>query len=262
MIRLRGGSGLGDSIYLRPIVDHLERTGAAVTVLSNYSDLFIGTKAIVEPFSRKPVNVLAHYSVFRSRQSTNQFEDVCEAARLERLSLRFDWKIRNRKLISDIRAKAAGRKVILVHGGRAPFGRTDGLGMEIMPKREAFDTALFALSDCYTVRIGKGQHYYDLSTEHDLTDITTVSDMIDLACSCDGVVTQCGFPIPLAECFDKPVLVIFGAAGLASRHPIIKLVTPAKILCKPSSSHVVDDWTDTRIAEEASAAVGLQCEAA
>lgn len=253
-IRLRGGSGLGDSVYLRPVVDHLVGNGDVVTVLSNYPDLFRDTGATVQPFAKNPVNVLGHYSFFRSRQTTNQFQDVLESARISAdVPLQFEWRIANHALVADLRRMAARRRLILVHGGREPFGRTDGLGMEIMPTREAFAAALSAIGDSFTVRIGKGLHLYDLPADLDLVEKTSISDLIDLHAACDGVVTQCGFPVPLAECFGRPALVVFGAAGLASRHPIIRLITPAKILCKPSSSFLVDDWTDERIMEAARA---------
>lgn len=254
-VRLRGGSGLGDSVYLRPIVDHLVAQGHQVSVASNYADLFRGAGASVRPFTKGQENVVAHYAHARKRQTTNQYQDVLESAHIRELvPLRFDWMMQNLPLAHEIVERAEHRPIVLVHGGREPFGRTDGLGLEMLPCRGAFLAALSALGGCYTIRIGKGTHFYDVPTNLDLVDKTSVADLIDLTKLCDGVLTQCGFPIPLAECFDKPALVIFGASGLASRHPVIKLITPAKILCKPSSRYVVDDWTEERIRESVSGA--------
>ncbi len=60
---------------------------------------------------------------------------------------------------------------------------------------------------------------------------------------CDGVITQCGFPVPMAVCLDKPVLAVWSARGLASRDKVIASVTPAKILCRGYERFVVDDWS-------------------
>lgn len=241
--RVRGGSGLGDSIYLRPIVDYLVENGERVTVLSFFPDVFIGSGATVEPFNKTQIDVLAHYSLDRKNQTTNQWQDVLKCAGVAAdIPLRFTWNIRNRRLVDDLKAKAGGRKIIVVHGGRTPFGRSDGMGMEILPERAAFAVTLAAMKGCFLVRVGQGNQLYPLAVDVDLNDKTSVSDLLDIAAVCDGVVTQCGFPVPLAECFDKPVLVVWSARGLVSVQPIIALITPAKILCKPTSRYVMDDW--------------------
>lgn len=252
-VRIRGGSGLGDSVYLRPLVDHLMRAGRSVTVLSFFPDLFMGSGANVEPFNKSQITVLGHYAGRRANQTTNQWQDVLYSAGAPAdLPLRFAWKQRNHELVARVRTKAAGRPIVIVHGGRAPFGRTDGVGLEILPRREGFAAVLGELQDCFTVRVGKGNSIYPVPASLDLSDQTSVSDLIDLFMICDGVVTQCGWPIPLAECFDKPVLGIWSARGLVSTQPIVALVTPAKVLCKPTSGYVVDDWPAARITEAAS----------
>ena len=253
-VRVRGGSGLGDSVYLRPVVDYLIGAGEKVTVLSFFPDVFIGAGCEVEPFNKSRIDVLAHYSLDRQNQNSTQWQDVLRCAKLPAdVPLRFTWNIRNRKLVDGIKGAAAGRKIIMVHGGRAPFGRTDGVGMEILPERAAFETVLGELRDCFTVRVGLGNQLYPLPADLDLSDRTTVSDLCDLFTACDGVVTQCGWPIPLAECFDKPVLAVWSARGLVSVQPIIASITPAKILCKPTSSYAMDDWSQQRIKDTSNA---------
>jgi hypothetical protein len=240
-MRIRGGSGLGDSIYLRPIAEHFVRAGKSVTVKTFYPDVFIGSGAGVETFDKKSVDVVAHYAAYRMDQGSTQFADMLRCARItEEVPLRFDWRIRNSALVDELLSVAEGYPIVLVHGGRAPFGRSDGVGREILPQREAFETVLGAFADCYTVQIGKGEQIYPLPADLNLVNRTSVSDLLDIAAVCAGVVTQCGFPIPMAECFDKPALAVWSSRGLASRQPIVGLVTPAKILSKPSSRYVLD----------------------
>lgn len=239
-IRLRGGSGLGDSIYLRVVAEHLVRKGDRVCVLSDWPDVFIGSGATVERFSRNGVTMLAHYATARQDQRTTQFQDMLNSARIaEAVPLRFKWTVRNPALIERLKAEADGRPIVLVHGGREAFGRNDGLGAEMLPEREAFETVLGAV-DAFKVRVGKGEQKYPLSVDLDLSDQTSVSDVLDIAAACDGVVGQCSFIIPLAECFGKPLLTVWASRGLKSQHPIIKLVTPQKILAAPST-YVIDD---------------------
>ena len=256
MKRIRGGSGLGDSVYLRPVVDYFIRAGEPATVMSNFPDVFIGSGAKVEQFNRININVLAHYSLDRQNQNSTQFADMLRCAKLPPdVPLRFEWSVRNKALVDGVRAAAAGRPVIIVHGGRTPFGRTDGLGAEILPERAAFDVAVRALRECFTVRVGKGPSLYDIPARSDLTDRTSVSDLLDLIMNCDGVVTQCGYPVPMAECLGKPLLAVWSARGLQSPNPTIASITPAKILSAKTSRFVMDDWPEEQIVDVARSAI-------
>ena len=254
MIRIRGGRGLGDSLYVRPIVDYLVRLGERVTALSDYPDVFTGSGADVLPFTRSGVNLLAHYTAGKINPRTTQWQDVLRSARMpEALPLRFEWPVKNHALVDALRIRAAGRPLVLVHGGREPMNRTDGFGMELMPERWAFVTALESLSDCFLVRVGKGPQLYELPAEADLNGSTTTADLLDVASQCAGIVAQCSFAVPLAEVFNKPLLAIWSARGLVSREQYVRLITPRKILCGARDSYAMDDWSPERIKEVASA---------
>jgi hypothetical protein len=255
-LRIRGGSGLGDSIYVRPIAEHYVRQGHAVSVCTNYPDVFIGSGASVEPFSRK-ADITAHYAHRKFEPATNQWQDVCIAAKVDpALRLTFAWAVRNHGLTADVRAKAAGRPLILVLGGRKPMGRPDNFGAELLPDKRAFDAALDALDGCYTVRIGSGtdlggrnDEKYRVATDCDLVGKTTVSDLIDLAHVCDGWLAQCSLAIPLAESFGKPILCVWASKGLTAKHRFISAITPKKVFSAPTSRFVVDSYPDEMIAE-------------
>lgn len=253
MKRIRGGSGLGDSLYVRPIVDYYVSRGHNVTVMSNYPAIFLGSGAKVEPFTRNGTNVLAHYTAGKARTNTNQWEDVCVAARVGVLPLRFEWEIQNRLLTRDLQAMARGKPIIMVNGGRPPMGRKDGFGDEMLPKRAAFDAVLSALEGCFTVEVGQGSELYPLTADVDLAERTSVADLLDIASIASGLVGQCSFMIPLAEAFDKPLLCVWAAKGLTSKTEFIRQCTPQKILSKPTSRWVMDDWSAERIQEAARA---------
>lgn len=133
------------------------------------------------------------------------------------------------------------------------MNRTDGFGIEVMPKKSAFDAALRGLSDCFTIRVGKGKSFYDFDCSLDLTDKTSVTDLLDLALICDGVVAQCSYMVPLAEIFGKPLLAIWAAKGLVSSVPFIRQITPQKTLTSGRSAFAMDDWKDDDIVWQARA---------
>ncbi len=251
---MRGGSGLGDSLYQRPLVDHFIRQGEPVTVCSEWPDVFDGSGATVEGFSRNNINVLAHYSLRRMQKGTNQYEDICIQAGVQGVPLRFDRQIRNRTLVDGIRSRAQGRRVILLHGGRTPMDRKDNYGATLLPDESAFAAVLDVLNDCYVVEIGSASNKrYALKSDLDLNGKTSVSDLLDLGAACDGIVAQCSFCVPLAEAFDKPLLAVWSSRGLVDSSDTVKSIRPEKILSKRTSTFVMDDWPVEKIQEAARA---------
>jgi hypothetical protein len=250
VLKIRGGSGLGDSIYVRPIAEHYARAGRDVTVMTNFPEVFRGVDVTVAPFTRVGTNVLAHYTAGKKRTTTNQWQDICISARVGELALSFKWEVQNKPLTQDLQAMAAGKPIVMVNGGRPPMGRVDGYAREMLPKRAAFDAVLAALDDCFTVEVGKGNEIYPLTADVDLADRTSTADLLDIASIASGLVGQCSFMIPLAEALDKPLLVVWASQGLVSGTEFIRQCTPQKILSKPSSRWVMDDWAKERIEQE------------
>lgn len=250
MIAVRGGSGLGDALYLRAAVEILLRQGERVTVCNDWPDVFLGLDVRIEPFRRTKIDRLAHYSLRKGEQKTSQWEDVCIQAGIVPEPMRIAWTQQNPALVQEIRRLACGRPVVLVHGGITPMGRTDGFGAELLPLKRGLDCVLREFGDCYTVRVGKGASSYPLNVSLDLTDMTTIPDLLDLAQDCDGIVGQCSYAVPLAEAFDKAAMFVWSAKGLNAPKPYVRQITPAKILSKESSMFIVDNWTEEQIRDE------------
>lgn len=253
-MRIRGGAGLGDSIYLRVIAEHFKAEGHDVTVCSDYPDVFAGAGVKVEAFRRNNIDRLCHYTVGKTNPETTQFEDMLASGGIHvGVDLRFDWTIRNQKLVDKLRTAAAGRPIVLVHGGRNPMNRSDGFGRELMPTERGFAIALKVLAEwsgAFLVRIGKGSDVYHLGRyiHADLNDQTSVTDLFDLGKTCDGVIAQVSYAVPLAECFDRPLMVVWAAAGIAPGvHMYVQQIVPRKILQKPTSTFCWDDWHSDRI---------------
>lgn len=242
ILRIRGGRGLGDSIYVRPIAEHFVKQGASVLVLTDHPLVFLGSGVPCRPFERIKVDVTAHYVGYKRQPGTTQWEDVCASSGIPTIPLRFNWEVRNHTMISGLKAQAGGRPMVLVHGGRRPMGRMDGFGMELLPRKEAFDAVLRALRDCFLIQVGRADEVYPLRAEVNLNGNTTVADLLDLGRCCAGVVAQCSFAIPLAEVFDKPLLAIWGAGISTSREPFVRSTTPIKVLSAPRDRFVMDDW--------------------
>lgn len=250
MKRVRGGAGLGDSVYVRAIVERLLAAGDKVEVCTHYPEVFADLPVSVKPFDRFNIQVLAHYTAGKLVKTTNQWEDICISAKIEPFTLKISWTVRNKKLVADLLAEAAGRPLVIVGAPHAPMARNDGFGKELLPEKMAFDSVLSGLDGCFTVKIGKAEQPYQISANKDLSGVTSVTDLLDLGLSCDALVGQCSFVIPIAEAFDKPLMTVWAAAGMSpALHYYVSAITPTKVLSKATSWFVRDDWSAEQIEE-------------
>ena len=248
MISIRGGSGLGDAIYLQSVARELIGRGDTVEVCSDWPDVFapLGDKVKVSPFRRHPVDRNAHYSMRRGVAGTSQFEDCCIQAGLGReVEFRLGWQIRNVGVLDPL-PNPYGLPVVVVSMPRAPFGRDDGFGVEFLPNCTRIQQAIDLLRGrALTVQLGKGEAAFEFKgIDIDLVNQTSVSDLLDVAALADGFLGFCSYIVPMAEAQQKPGLFIWSRKGLSSPHLVVRQMTPEKILHRRSSGHVVDDCND------------------
>lgn len=236
--------GLGDALYLQAVVRHLVRKGQKVEVCTEWPDVFRPLKDHVKfsPFSRTNIQILAHYSMRKGIAGTTQFEDCClQAGIREPVEFKLDWWPVNAGLVAQIRKP--WKPILCVQLPRAPMGRSDGFGAELLPDCGVIQQAIDRLKDrAYIVQIGSGEALYRFKgIDLDLSNATSVSDLIDVAYAADGFLGYCSFLVPLAESLGKPAVLVWSRRGLHSRQPFISRITPQKILHRKSSRWIVDD---------------------
>ncbi len=250
MRSIRGGSGLGDSLYLQSVVRHLVEQGHELRVHSDYPAVFspLEGRVQVAPFTRIGVDIMAHYTTRKGLSGTDQFEDMCINAGINGpVDLRMDWQPRNRALIDKLKNK--GVPVVCVQLPRAPMGRSDGFGKELLPDCRVIQHLINDLRDqAYIVQIGSGEPLFRFTGINlDLAGQTSVSDLIDVASVADGFIGYVSFVVPLAESLGKPALMVWSSKGLRAPLRYVRQITPKKILHKDSSIAVIDDWAQERI---------------
>lgn len=253
MKSIRCGRGLGDSIYLQSVVRHLVMyRDAKLAVCTDWPDVFLPLHGRVElvPFRRNGVDIPAHYVMRKHVQDTTQFQDCCHAARIEEpVELKLEWRQAAGPLIEQV--MKPGRPVVLVALPRAPMGRDDGFGLELLPEGRAIQQRIDELKGRATiVQVGAGRPLHKFQgIDIDLANRTSVAEMIDLASVSTGMLGYCSFILPLAESLDKPILLAWSYRGLKSGHDFIRTVTPAKLLHKPQTSFwFKDNDNDDRVA--------------
>lgn len=234
---------------MQSVVRHLLKHGhERMKVRADFPDVFrpLGDRVIVEPFSKTGVDLLAHYSIRKSHGGSTQFQDCCTSAGIHSpAELRLDWEPTAPPLVSG--------RVALVQLPRAPMGRTDGFGAELLPDCRAIQEAIDELrKSCTVVQVGAGESLHRFKrVDVDLSNQTTVAQLIDLAHASVCMLGYCSFFVPLAESLDKPALFVWSKRGLRAPHPFISSITPRKIIHKPSSAWLMDDAQSDAIREAA-----------
>jgi hypothetical protein len=237
--------GLGDALYVQSVARHLIETGGErLRVHTAWPDVFrpLGESVELVKFSRTGVQIIAHYPRRKSIPETTQFEDCCVSAGIRGpVDLRLDWKATNHELIG--RLQEPGRPIVFVQLPRAPMGRKDGFGSELLPDCAAIQIAIDRLKErALIVQIGSGKalHRFE-GIDIDLANQTSVSDLLDAATVADGFLGYVSFIVPLAESLSKRALLIWSRRGLRSPTLYVRQITPSKVLHKQTCRHVLDD---------------------
>jgi hypothetical protein len=252
MKRIRGGSGLGDALYVQAVARHIVMRGEHLEVCTAWPDVFkpLSGKISIAPFSRQNIDYLAHYSQRKMLTETNQFQDCCNAAGIqEPVDFKLDWKLEGKVL--QARVREAGKPIVVVQMPRAPMGRTDGFCSEILPDCKRIQRAIDLIGANVTiVQVGSGIPLFAFrGIDFDLSNRTTISQLLDIASIASGFLGYVSCAVPMAESFSRPGLFVWSRRGLNSGAPYARAITPKKILHRPSSRYVIDDCTDQELAD-------------
>jgi hypothetical protein len=246
-IVIRGGSGLGDSIYVQGVARYFcQTTSKPIIVRSKWRDVFLPLKdrVVVHDFSRLNVTRIAHYSNRRQDPRTNQWEDCCiQAGLAEPFPLKLDW-IPTTGWGAELATRANGKPIVVVQLPRRPMDRVDGWGAELLPDCSTIQDLLDMIQGkAYVVQVGAGAPLYQFKgLDLDLAGHTTVAEVIDIvqaAALCLGYVS---FMVPLAEALGKPLMCVWSERGLNSKLDLVRALKPLKIFSAASSRFVVDGW--------------------
>lgn len=253
-ISVRGGSGLGDALYVQAVARHLVGQGRLVEACSNYRDVFwpLRDRCAVSAF-RRNATIIAHYALRRHVLGTDQFQDCCIQAGFaaDAVELRLDWEPRNPVLIGAILAAARGRPVVAALLPRRPMARTDGVFDVLLPDCRVLQSAIDRARerDVFVVQVGAGEPKFELrGIDLDLANRTSVSDVIDAVHAADACVGYVSFMVPLAESLNKPMLAVWSRRGLELGNPLVARLTPQKVVHKKGLVRtIVDDYSEAEL---------------
>lgn len=267
--RMRGGSGFGDALYLRPIVMHIAAAGKlGLEIATDFPSIFKDIQNVrTAERSKENIQIIAHYMNRKHVQGTSQFEDMCiyasknpylREAGIDPMKVAYDlkWKVRNPGLVEEVLEKAGTKPVLFVPLPRLPMNRRDGFGDELSP---VWRVCQHVVDDVggrfFKVMMGKGAPLYHMKgVDLDLSNKTSYTDVIDVATVCSAFLGfGSSFVIPLAESLMRPALHIWSARGLRSKNPFLTKLTPQKVLHAGRSGWVIDEWPIQKVQDRAKA---------
>jgi hypothetical protein len=248
MKTMRGGMGLGDAVYVAAVARHLAARGERTAVATAWPDVFRRLPVDVVPFRKDRIDILAHYAR-RKHSRRTQFEDVCDEAGVQGVDLRLDWQCTDASLVARLKREACDRPIALVQLPRAPMGRKDGFGAELLPDCKRIQTAIDMLQGrAMVVQVGAGEALYRFRRiDVDLANETSVCQLLDVAQACDGVLGYVSFILPIAEAFGKRGLMVWSRRGLRASHAYVRQITPQKIIHRKDLISWVFDGQDDDI---------------
>lgn len=247
---IRGGMGLGDSLYLQGVARYFVEKGFSLEVCSKWPEVFSQLDGVhVTSFRRNNIDILAHYSLRKPRTDTNQWQDCCiQAGIKEPWELKLNWQPSS-KLITG------NRPYVCLSLPRVPMDRKDGIGRSLMPSYAAIQRVIDRLKDRFLiVQIGAGPALHQFQgIDIDMSNKTSVAELLDIGYWASGFIGYVSFIVPLAESFSKPGLFIWSHKGLKDRYPYVRQISPQKILSKETSKWVMDSVSEREIDAAANA---------
>lgn len=255
MNRIRGGSGLGDNLYVQAASRYImNERKEFLEIATPFPDLFrsFSGRCSVIPFTKARAKYVAHYTTRKRMPDTSQFEDVCINLGIPTSTeLVLDWPYKETKIGLMLLQAAKGKRILTVQMPRMPMGRPDNFGIELLPELAPLQNALDMLKeehDLFTVMVGRGKPLYQLNNiDLDMSNKTNVRELLEISASTDLFYGQVSSIIPLAESFKKPVLTTFARRGLKSGNWFISCITPKKVNHRESSKSIVDDSSEEEV---------------
>jgi hypothetical protein len=252
--KIRGCSGLGDAFYTYVVAKHYAEVEKKNVLLeTNYPDVFSTLRISTTSARIFDPQIYCTYVPFKQDHTTNQFQDVLRAAKIEApLRLKhphpkksyFETKA-GRHIMSSREhqyKKKYGWPVCVIAD---PYLASGVRNRETLkPDKKTYSEIVNLLNKKYfTVLSGKGP-IEETGADCSIKGMTDVADLIAVVASADLVLTQVGALLPMAEALRTPVVSILSANYRKTGDPFLNTINPGKVVCGDNSHCFWDDQKD------------------
>jgi len=238
---IRGARGLGDALFLYPIIEYYINKGENVTVKTNYPEIFKELNCKTVPLiTAGTTDIVARYAERFENPETNMLEDTAILADMPlpvELSVKYKCK---RKFKFN-----TNKKICVIRQPDYPMNaKRPESTLVLVPKIEIIQEIINKFKDeCYFVLAGSGHGLKPELTgiDEDLTDISVIQELLELVNSSDIVLTQMGYMLPMAEALNKKLFSLHSYAGLHTNQAFYRWLTPQKSVTRKSSVYIIDN---------------------
>lgn len=230
-------SGLGDSIYIQPIVGELLKKYESVIVRTNFPEIFsVFPNVTTEPYTKcKPYDYDIRYIDYKPRQSTTQYQDMCLQAELYTPYRLISPKLTDSTSTTRIVLNNLRKTGYIVY--RIPSTpMCSKQSIDLMPDITKYLEIIERIQEetqlpLVAVGLSKDALIDNYPYDFDLVDRTSISELFHLIENALHVIT---FPcnlVPLADGYPNVKLhLILSVVGLMSDNEFISTITYNKIV--------------------------------
>jgi hypothetical protein len=227
---LRGARGLGDSVYMYPVLKYYLEHGQTVEILTNYSEIYSPLKKlglIISDRNSKQPDRECRYAPRYPNQSTTTYQDTLFFAGInEKIPLKIEYECKRHFEFKT------NKKICVIRAPVFPMnGRPEGY--RLIPRLTSYQTIIDAFSDqCYFVLAGNRSAFkFDLKgINEDLTGQLGISDLLRLIDQSEIVLTQSAFFHPFSEALGRRAFLLFAEEGMITPYKFHHYITPKKII--------------------------------
>lgn len=251
-LSIRGAGGFGDAVYIYPIVKYyaeaFEKRGkkrSKITLFTNFNDIYEHLGITMLPHKRI-ADINATYTMRRHFQDTDQYTDIIIHANLPKIPLEIDWALKNYSLVKSIKDKARDSKkktVCMIASPHSAFGDDNTKAMEMVPDFNVLQKIInIYKKEVYFIQCGYGRKSFELmGIDLDLHGVTKTSEVMDIATVCDVFLTQPGFPVPIAQAYNKYLFMIFSHKIKTAQNKILRFLMPPKYIRSKKDIAIFDN---------------------
>jgi hypothetical protein len=241
---IHGSLGLGDAIYLYPVVKYFINCGTDnVSIVTRYPQIYAGLKC--KTISLAEIDAIdspyldCHASARTCFPGTNIYEDTLIMAGItERPFPPLAFEYAGKPYLFN-----ASKKVCVIRNPTTPTGGEEDAKV-LIPKIGVFQNIINSFSNSvFFVTVGwqKNINMRLGGVDLDLSDVRDLTEYFGILDGADIILTQPGHCVPIAEALDKKLFVVFAGDGLKSMEKRFRFTTPKKILTRPESRWCIDD---------------------
>jgi hypothetical protein len=209
--------GIGDCVYAYPIIKHYTTT-RTVKVLTPYPEIFSSLEIETSTDLNQHFDVKPCYTQSRSSKK-GQYEDMLDSVKLQFIPFVFGWdsgfsdEFRSKHLKEIVaRLSMEGKGICIVKEPCLANMHQKNGDTSVVPDIEEMQSWINENKKRFVyISVGKGEIFTHRlqGIDMDLNDQLSISDLVTLCGMAQGIATQVGHLVPIAQGLNRPLKIFY-----------------------------------------------------